>query len=270
MPGTLEVFAGQVIHDVRLTEIAVGPGDVGGQGQLRGLLVDFGGTGLAEGRFPGIALAAPQVEVVVEAGADIAKGGVRVTLPERVLVPGQARAADTGAGIQGRHPLGVGCGSGSAGLMGTGVGDLHVRAVAQGLADQTVELRVAEAFPPVAFRPGGRRQGHAAEGLPGLEVFRVEADTFGFQAAVTGATGQAHGQQHQAQAGTQGFTAHLSPTRSRVIESPAATKIFFRIISRVFSSSGVMAPASSFMASAPMCGNSPASFWPSSVSTSCT
>ena len=101
MPGALEVLVGQVVDNVRLTEIAIGPGDIGGQRQLRSLLVDFGGASLAEGRFPGIALTAPQVEVVVETGADVANGGVSVTLPERVLVPGQARAADTGAGIQG-------------------------------------------------------------------------------------------------------------------------------------------------------------------------
>ena len=95
LPGAFEVFAGQVIDDVRLTEIAIGPGDIGGQRQLRSLLVDFGSTGLAEGGFPGITLTAPQVEVVIETGADVANGGVSIALPARVLVPGQARAADT-------------------------------------------------------------------------------------------------------------------------------------------------------------------------------
>ncbi|MNF94817.1 hypothetical protein D3C84_775370 [compost metagenome] len=155
LSGALEVFGGQVMDDVRLPQVAVGTGHVSGQGQLRGLLVDFGGTGLAQRGFPGITLTAPEVEVVIEGGADVAHGGVIVALPQRVLVPGQARTADAGAGIQGRHPRGVGGVGGGAGLVGTGVGDLHVRAVAQGLADQTVELRVAEAFPPVAFRPGG-------------------------------------------------------------------------------------------------------------------
>ena len=50
-----------------------------------------------------------------------------------------------------------------AGLVGTGAGDLHVRAVAQRFTDQAVELRVAEAFPPITFRPGCGREGHAAE-----------------------------------------------------------------------------------------------------------
>ncbi len=79
---------------MRLPQIAVGAGDVGGQGQLRGLLVDLGGTGLAQRSFPGIALTAPEIEVVIEDGADVAQGGVVAALPRRVLVTGQTRAAD--------------------------------------------------------------------------------------------------------------------------------------------------------------------------------
>ncbi|MNI20601.1 hypothetical protein D3C73_740920 [compost metagenome] len=206
--GAFEVFGGQVMNDVSLPKIAVGTGHVGGQGQLRSLLIDFRSAGLAQCSFPGVTLTAPEIKVVIESGTDAAHGGVVVALPQRVLILGQTRTADTGAGIEGRHPRGIGGVRGGAGLMGTGVGDLHVGAVVQGFADQAVELRIAKAFPPVAFRPCRRRQRHAAEGLPGLEVFRIEADAFGGQAAVTGATRQAHGQQHQAQTGAQGFTVH--------------------------------------------------------------
>ncbi|MDT4890247.1 hypothetical protein FQZ97_1270650 [compost metagenome] len=79
-----------------------------------------------------------------------------------------------------------------------GAGDLHVRAIAQGFTDQAVELRVAEALPPIAFWPRGRRQRDTVQGLPGLEALGLETDAFGLQAAVAGTARQAHGQDHQA------------------------------------------------------------------------
>lgn len=90
LAGALEVVDRQVPHDMRLAQVAVGLGHVGGQGQPCGLLVDFCGAGLAQGGFPGSALATPQVKVVIEAGADVTHRRVRIALPARVLVLGQA------------------------------------------------------------------------------------------------------------------------------------------------------------------------------------
>ena len=206
--GAFQIVVGQVVNDMRLTQIAVGPGHVGGEGQLRGLTIDFGSASLTECSFPGITLAAPQVEVVIETGADVTHGGVGIALPSRVLILGQARTADAGAGVAGRIAFGIGGIRGGAGLMRAGFGDLHVRAVVQRFADQPVELRVAEAGPPVAFWPRGRRQGHAVEGLADFQAFRVEVFVLCVEAAVVGAAGEDHRRQHQGQAGAQGFTAH--------------------------------------------------------------
>ncbi|RMQ87589.1 hypothetical protein ALP97_200298 [Pseudomonas salomonii] len=199
LAGALEVVIGQVTHDMRLAQIAVSLGHVGSQGQACGLLVDFGGTRLAQRGFPGGALATPEVEVVVEAGADVAHGGIGVALPARVLVLGQARTAHTGAGIQGGHAFGVGSIGRGFGLVGTGAGVLHVGAVLQGFMDQAIELRVAKAFPPVGGRPGGRGQGHAAQGFAGLQRVGVETLALCVEAAEVGTTGHTHRHQHQAE-----------------------------------------------------------------------
>ena len=209
LPGALEIVIGQVAHDMRLAQVAVSLGHIGRQGQARGLLVDFGGPGLAQRGFPGSTLAAPEVEVVVEAGADISHCRVGIALPQRVLVFRQPRTADTGAGVQGRQACGVRRIGGGFGLMGTGAGHLHVGAVLQGFLDQAIELRVAEAFPPVGAGPGGARQGHAGQRLTGLQGVRVEALALGVEAAEVGATGHAHGRQHQAK----GTCVHALPTR---------------------------------------------------------
>nr|GFC76568.1 hypothetical protein [Tanacetum cinerariifolium] len=91
---------------------------------------------------------ADTVEVVIEGRAQTAQRAVTATLPERVLIARQTRAADAGTGVDGRHALGIGAIRRSGRLMGACGRDLHVRTVTQRFGDQTVELRIAEAGPP--------------------------------------------------------------------------------------------------------------------------
>ena len=196
--GALKVIFRQIQHAVGMPQIAVGLCHIGRQGQARSMAVDFGSAGFAQSRFPGSPLAAPQVEGVIEGQTDVTHRVITTALAGWILGARQARARHIGLGVQRRHACRIGSAGGGSGLMHTGTGYLHVRAVTQCLVDQAIQLAVAQALPPVLLRPGCRGHIDALEGLSGLEAFRIQARALGGQAAVAGTTCQREGHTHQA------------------------------------------------------------------------
>jgi len=88
--AALEILLGKLLGGVGQPEVVVGTGDVGGQGQARALAIHLTGTGAPQGRFPGRALATPQVEAVTAVQRQRAQGAVAAALPAGVIDPGGA------------------------------------------------------------------------------------------------------------------------------------------------------------------------------------
>ena len=83
--GALKVIFRQIQHAVGMPQIAVGLCHIGRQGQARSVAVDFGSAGFAQSRFPGIPLAAPQVEGVIEGQTDVTHRVITTTLAGWIL-----------------------------------------------------------------------------------------------------------------------------------------------------------------------------------------
>ncbi len=139
-------------------------------------------------------LAAPEVEVVVEAERQVLDRRIAAAERCRGHAGRRADAGVAGLGVQRRLARGILRLGRCRRLARTRLGDLQVGGALQGFADQLVELPVAEPGPPVLARPGRWRKGYAFQAPPRLEgACRLQAGVR-FQAFGSDAAG---GQQYR-------------------------------------------------------------------------
>lgn len=194
-----QFFLGEIAHGKGVGEVAVGAGDARREADARGLAVDPGGIGLAEGGFPGGALAAPEVEVVVEAERQVLDRRIAAAERCRGHAGRRADAGVAGLGVQRRLARGILRLGRCRRLARTRLGDLQVGGALQGFADQLVELPVAEPGPPVLARPGRWRKGYAVQAPARLEgACRLQSGVR-FQAFGSDAAGGQHYRRGQRQ-----------------------------------------------------------------------
>ncbi len=191
--GTLQVLLGHVHIGIGQAQLVVGAADVGGQRQACGLAIHFTGAGAAECGLPGGALATPEVEAVAAAHIELAQGAVTVTLADRIVWPRQTRAGHARIGVDLWIAIGIGGEHRGIGLAAARIGFLQRGAVTQGLADQVVELRIAQPRPPVGARPLDRGEAIAGKGGVALEGGRIHGVPLGVQPFGRHAAGQQQG-----------------------------------------------------------------------------
>ena len=196
---TLKFLLGHVIGRPRAIQLDVALDDAGGQLQARGLGVDGGGMHRIHRRFPCGTLATPQVEAVTEAGQCLAAAHVAAAHFIAQQRFGQAQAGIAAGHRQARQALGAGHPGLGFSLMQARIGQLQARVPGQAFGHQRIQLRIAEAVPPVTGRESGHGQVIAGQGMRAVQAVGVEQLTLRMQAATAGAGAQGQHQRHRQQ-----------------------------------------------------------------------
>ncbi len=190
--GAVVLGLGHILLRIGIAELRVGAGDVGRHLDACRLRLDLRRAGLADGSLPGGALAAPQIQAPVEAGiAVLGHGEAGFFAQQRRR---RAGAGDCRATVDRGSTLGIG-GPGRR-LCGTCpcIGHRQAWVVAQRLVDQSAELGIAQAGPPVLLRPGRDIARQRRQRTFGLEPVGGERPAVWLQAGGRGAAGQGQGQ----------------------------------------------------------------------------
>ncbi|KAG1320511.1 hypothetical protein G6F63_014218 [Rhizopus arrhizus] len=146
------------------------------------------------GRFPGRALAAPQVHAVAEVEGNLAAAAVAAAHLAADHRFGQAQAGVATGHRQAGQLIGS-CGADlGLGLAQACIGGIKARVAGEAFSDQRVQLRVAQCLPPVLRRETGGAQVGVGQGTFAVQAVHLTHVALRGEAAAAGAGGQGPGQ----------------------------------------------------------------------------
>ena len=145
-PVAVQCVALLVDQFVELADAEIGVCDVRDQRQVARTPVGLAGLEVGLLRLDTLLDLAPDVQLPVRFAGQAVAGRIRCV--------GVGEMIDTGQRAQGRHGAGLGLADGRARDFDPGGEDLQIEAAGQRLVDQLIEIRIAEALPPLGLDRG--------------------------------------------------------------------------------------------------------------------